>query len=142
ADRQTDNWPVVIPPNDQYLLAFDEHKMVIGATHENDVPSFDTRLTPGGLHEVFAKALDIAPELANSTFVEARVGFRPFTPGFLPVIGPLPGWEGIFVANGLGASGLTMGPYIGYQMAKLALGLEVDIPLEHYDVSGAIAAQS
>lgn len=142
ADRQTDNWPVVIPPNDQYLLAFDEHKMVIGATHENDVPCFDTRLTPGGLHEVFAKALDIAPELANSTFVEARVGFRPFTPGFLPVIGPLPGWEGIFVANGLGASGLTMGPYIGYQMAKLALGLEVDIPLEHYAVSGAIAAQA
>ncbi|MGN7470655.1 NAD(P)/FAD-dependent oxidoreductase [Brevibacillus sp. SAFN-007a] len=138
----TGNWPVVIPPNDQYLLAFDEQKMVVGATHENDVPGFDTRVTPGGLQEVFTKALDIAPALADSTFVEARVGFRPFTPGFLPVLGPLPGWEGIFVANGLGASGLTMGPYIGEQLAKLALGLEVDVPLEHYAVSGALVAES
>lgn len=141
SDLHTGNWPVVIPPNDQYLLAFDEQKMVIGATHENDVAGFDTRVTPGGLHEVFTKALDIAPRLADSTFVEARVGFRPFTPGFLPVFGPLPGWEGIFVANGLGASGLTMGPFIGDQMAKLALGLELDIQLEHYAVSGAIAAE-
>ncbi|WP_432776087.1 FAD-binding oxidoreductase [Brevibacillus gelatini] len=141
SDLHTGNWPVVIPPNDQYLLAFDEQKMVIGATHENDVAGFDTRVTSGGLHEVFTKALDIAPRLADSTFVEARVGFRPFTPGFLPVFGPLPGWEGIFVANGLGASGLTMGPFIGDQMAKLALGLELDIQLEHYAVSGAIAAE-
>lgn len=141
SDLHTGNWPVVIPPNDQYLLAFDEQKMVIGATHENDVAGFDTRVTSGGLQEVFTKALDIAPRLADSTFVEARVGFRPFTPGFLPVFGPLPGWEGIFVANGLGASGLTMGPFIGDQMAKLALGLELDIQLEHYAVSGAIAAE-
>ncbi|EJL46327.1 FAD-binding oxidoreductase [Brevibacillus agri] len=140
-DANTGNWPVVIPPNDQYLLAFDQQKMVVGATHENDVAGFDTRVTPGGLHEVFTKALDIAPRLADSTFVEARVGFRPFTPGFLPVLGPLPGWEGIFVANGLGASGLTMGPYVGYQMAKLALGLDMDIQLEHYAVSGAIVAE-
>lgn len=141
SDLHTGNWPVVIPPNDQYLLAFDEQKMVIGATHENDVAGFDTRVTSGGLQEVFTKALDIAPRLADSTFVEARVGFRPFTPGFLPVFGQLPGWEGIFVANGLGASGLTMGPFIGDQMAKLALGLELDIQLEHYAVSGAIAAE-
>ncbi len=137
-DTDTDNWPVVIPPNDQYLLAFDDNRIVIGATHENNVKGFDTRITAGGLQEVFNKALEIAPALADSTFLEARVGFRPFTPGFLPVIGALPGWKRIFVANGLGASGLTMGPYIGLQLAKLALGLEIDIHLENYDVAGAI----
>jgi D-amino-acid dehydrogenase len=134
----TNNWPVVMPPSDQYLLAFADNRIVIGATHENDIEGFDTRITAGGLQEVFNKALDTAPGLANSTFLEARVGFRPFTPGFLPVIGPLPGWEGIFVANGLGASGLTMGPYIGSQLAKLALGLEIEIDLENYRVAGAI----
>ncbi|MNJ73419.1 D-amino acid dehydrogenase small subunit [compost metagenome] len=67
------------------------------------------------------------------------MGFRPFTPGFLPVIGALPGWQGIFIANGLGASGLTMGPYIGCQLAKLVLGLEIDIALEDYKVEGAIS---
>jgi|GEM_PF-25107 len=137
-DATTDSWPVVMPPSDQYLLAFDDQRIVIGATHENNIEGFDTRITAGGLQEVFNKALETAPGLTNSTFLEARVGFRPFTPGFLPVIGALPGWEHIFVANGLGASGLTMGPYIGLQLAKLALGLEVDIHLAHYHVEGAI----
>ncbi|CAH0154748.1 Hydrogen cyanide synthase subunit HcnC [Peribacillus sp. Bi96] len=133
----TDNWPVVMPPSDQYLLAFDSNKIVAGATHEN-TEVFDNRMTAGGLQEVFNKALTTAPGLADSTFVEARVGFRPFTPGFLPVIGPLPDWDGIIVANGLGASGLTMGPYVGSQLANLALDKDIDIDLEKYDVRGAI----
>ncbi|MFJ7754527.1 NAD(P)/FAD-dependent oxidoreductase [Peribacillus muralis] len=133
----TNNWPVVMPPSDQYLLAFNHNKIVAGATHEN-TEVFDNRVTAGGLQEVFNKALDTAPGLVNNAFVEARVGFRPFTPGFLPVIGPLPDWEGIIIANGLGASGLTMGPYIGSQLANLALDQELDIDLDKYDVRGAL----
>ncbi|WP_280513056.1 NAD(P)/FAD-dependent oxidoreductase [Heyndrickxia shackletonii] len=133
----TSEWPVVIPPSDQYLLAFDEGRIVIGATHENNV-GFDTRITAGGMQEIFNKALEIAPGLMESTYMETRVGFRPFTPEFLPVIGELPGYKGIFVANGLGASGLTMGPFIGSELAKLALGSKTDIDLDLYDVAGAI----
>ncbi|MCK1993444.1 FAD-binding oxidoreductase [Peribacillus muralis] len=136
-NTSTNDWPVVMPPSDQYLLAFDHGKIVAGATHEN-MEVFDNRMTAGGLQEVFNKALHTAPGLLESTFVEARVGFRPFTPGFLPVIGPLPDWENIIVANGLGASGLTMGPYIGSQLANLALDEKLDIDLEKYDVKGAL----
>ncbi|MBM7648212.1 D-amino-acid dehydrogenase [Bacillus ectoiniformans] len=134
---ETDSWPVVMPPNDQYILAFDKGRVVVGATHEND-KAFDQRVTAGGLNEVFDKALSIAPGLSESTFVEARVGFRPFTPGFLPVIGQVPGYENLFLANGLGASGLTAGPFLGAQLAKLAAGEEVDIDLDLYDVAKAI----
>ncbi|WP_028391271.1 NAD(P)/FAD-dependent oxidoreductase [Bacillus cihuensis] len=136
-ETDTSAWPVIMPPTDQYMLAFDNEKIVVGATHEN-TDRFDLRLTAGGLQEVLDKALDTAPGLSNSTFLEGRVGFRPFTPGFLPIIGPMPGWDGLIVANGLGASGLTMGPYIGFQIAKLVLGLPLDIELEHYDVSSAM----
>ncbi|CAG9615044.1 Glycine oxidase [Bacillus rhizoplanae] len=133
----TDSWPVVMPPNDQYILAFEDGRVVVGATHENDT-GFDYRVTAGGLHEVFDKALSIAPGLANSTMLETRVGYRPFTPGFLPVIGALPNFEGILVANGLGASGLTAGPYLGSELAKLALGEQTELDLSYYDVAGAI----
>ncbi|WP_338749382.1 FAD-binding oxidoreductase [Bacillus sp. FJAT-52991] len=132
----TNEWPVIMPPNDQYILAFDD-RIVAGATHENDV-GFDTRVTASGMHEVLDKALHVAPGLADGTIIETRVGFRPFTPGFLPVFGPLPGHEGLLFANGLGASGLTMGPYIGAELAKLALGKETDIPLEDYAVTSAM----
>ncbi|WP_174732769.1 NAD(P)/FAD-dependent oxidoreductase [Mesobacillus harenae] len=136
-DANTEKWPVVMPPGSQYLLAFENGRMVAGATHE-DTDQFDARITAGGLQEIFNKVLETAPGLADSTFVEARSGFRPFTPGYLPVIGPLPGWTGIFVANGLGASGLTMGPYIGAELAKLALGQDLEINLENYPVAGAL----
>lgn len=135
---QTAEWPVVMPPSDQYILAFDEGKIVIGATHEDDV-QFDQRITAGGLHEVLDKALKVAPGIAGATFTEARVGYRPFTPGFLPIIGAVPGVTGLLLANGLGASGLTVGPFLGRQLAQLALDEQLDIDLELYDVAAAIA---
>ncbi|MCZ4150158.1 oxidoreductase, partial [Escherichia coli] len=104
-NQDTGNWPVVMPPSDQYLLAFDQRKIVIGATHENDVEGYDARVTAAGMQEVLNKGLDIASGLADAALQEVRVGFRPFTPGFLPVMGPVPGWEGLVVGNGLGASG-------------------------------------
>src|SRR5699024_3266148 len=98
--RDTSGWPVVMPPNDQFMLTLDD-RIIVGATHEDNV-GFDGRVTAGGLNEIITKALDIAPGLSDSTILEARVGFRPHTPGYLPVVGPLPGFEGLLVANGLG----------------------------------------
>jgi D-amino-acid dehydrogenase len=133
----TGGWPVVMPPNDQYILSFEGGRVVVGATHE-DVAGFDRRVTAGGINEVLGKALQVAPGLAEGTLMETRVGFRPFTPGFLPIIGAMPHYEGLLVSNGLGASGLTSGPYLGAELANLALGLGTEINLENYNVAGAI----
>lgn len=136
-DTKTTSWPVIMPPNNQYLLTFPKNRVVIGATHETKA-GFDNRVTAQGVNEVLSKALEVAPGLANSTILDVKVGFRPFAPGSLPVIGKLPGFEGILLANGLGATGLTMGPYIGEELAKLALGKELSINLADYDVAGAL----
>ncbi|MDT8859738.1 FAD-binding oxidoreductase [Alkalihalobacillus sp. MEB130] len=136
-NTDTDEWPVVMPPTNQYLLAFEGGRVVVGATHEDDV-GYDRRVTVAGLHEIFDKALMIAPGLADSTVVETKVGFRPVAPGFLPVIGAIPGFQGIIVANGLGASGLTVGPYLGAELAKFALGRDTEIDLSLYSVAEAI----
>ncbi|GEL76775.1 NAD(P)/FAD-dependent oxidoreductase [Tenuibacillus multivorans] len=136
-DAKTDNWPVVMPPNNAYLLTFSGGRVVVGATRTDEV-EFDYRTTTGAVHEILGKALEIAPGLEESTFVETRVGFRPYTPGFLPIIGPVPHFEGLLVANGLGASGLTSGPYLGAELANLALGKEMELNIEDYDVGQAI----
>ncbi len=136
-DADTSEWPVVMPPNNHYLLSFGGGRVVVGATHEDDV-GFDFRVTAGGVHEILDKALQIAPGLSVSTIQEIKVGFRPFTPGFLPIIGPVPGVKGLLIANGLGASGLTSGPYLGSELAKLALGRPLELDLHDYDVSGAM----
>ncbi|MCM3670401.1 FAD-binding oxidoreductase [Mesobacillus maritimus] len=136
-DANTNDWPVLMPPGNQYVLAFDNGRIVAGATHE-DTETYDTRVTAGGLHEVFNKALETVPGIADGTFVEARTGFRPFTPGFLPVFGQVPEWENLFIANGLGASGLTMGPYIGSELTKIILGFEPEIDVSAYSVDKAL----
>lgn len=137
----TEEWPVVIPPNDQYLLAFAGGQIVVGATHENNIEGYNTRVTAGGMQEILDKGLEVAPGLSEGMYREMRVGFRPFTPGYLPVMGAVPGWKDLLAANGLGASGLTMGPFMGCQLAKLALGMELDIPLEDYSLQTAIESQ-
>lgn len=138
-EQDTDIWPVIMPPSDQYLLSFADQKIVVGATHENDIEGYDTRVTAGGMHEILSKGMDVAPGLADCSLQEVRVGFRPFTPGFLPVFGTVPNWDGLLAANGLGSSGLTMGPFIGSQLAKLALGVSLDMNIDSYDVQKAIA---
>jgi D-amino-acid dehydrogenase len=134
---ETDSWPVVMPPTNQYILTFEDGRVVVGATHE-DAAGFDNRVTAGGVNEILTKSLTVAPGLADSTMIETRVGFRPFTPGFLPVIGTLPNYENILIANGLGASGLTSGPYLGAELAKLALNQQTEIDISSYDIAGAI----
>ncbi|MFD1018613.1 NAD(P)/FAD-dependent oxidoreductase [Thalassobacillus hwangdonensis] len=136
-DTDTSDWPVVMPPFGQYFLAFDGGKIVLGATAENHAGE-DARVTMGGVHEVIDKALRVAPGFATTTYVGTKVGFRPFTPESLPAIGRLPGLDGLFIANGLGSSGLTSGPYIGKELAKLVMEEQAELDVKEYPVSSAI----
>ncbi|WP_330949626.1 NAD(P)/FAD-dependent oxidoreductase [Virgibacillus sp. MG-45] len=134
-DMDTTNWPLVMPPIPQSIVPFADH-ITLGATHE-DAHSFDLRPTIGAVHDILSKALQFAPGLANSTLVDVKVGYRPFTPGFLPVFGKVPELQGLLMANGLGSSGLTTGPYVGSELAKLALGLQTEINAQDYNVGTA-----
>ncbi|ABO66622.1 NAD(P)/FAD-dependent oxidoreductase [Geobacillus thermodenitrificans] len=137
-NHDTSHWPVVMPPSNQYMLAFPRGRMVIGTTHEDEA-GLDVRPTAGGMHELLDKALTVAPGLSVCTYIETRVGFRPRTPGFLPIFGVLPGFTGLYIANGLGSSGLTVGPYLGAELAKLVLGIPTELDPHDYDVTSAIA---
>jgi D-amino-acid dehydrogenase len=128
----TSRWPVVLPEGAHYLLAFDDSRIVAGATREA-ASGFDYRVTPGGLAEVLTEALAVAPGLAAGTFLETRVGFRPAGPDIRPLLGPVPGLAGLVVATGLGASGLTMGPLAGEVAAQVATGTAPEFDLAPFD---------
>jgi D-amino-acid dehydrogenase len=129
----TGHWPVILPADSgHYLLAFDDSRVVAGATREPGT-GFDYRVTAAGLSEVLAQALAVAPGLASATYLETRVGFRPAGPDSRPLLGPVAGVAGLIVATGLGAEGLTMGPYAGGIAARAALGLEPGIDLTPFD---------
>lgn len=127
----TKDWPTVAPMNDFYLLAFDDSRVVVGATREGGV-GFDRRLTAGGVASVLNAGLAAAPGLADWTLAEMRIGFRPLSPDMRPMLGPAPGVEGLLIGAGLGASGLSTGPMSGRILAELALGRPTSLPLADY----------
>ncbi|MDI3405132.1 NAD(P)/FAD-dependent oxidoreductase [Streptomyces cavernicola] len=128
----TADWPVVLPQSRHYLLAFDDSRVVVGATREDDA-GFDHRVTAAGTAEVLGEALAVAPGLADATHIETRVGFRPTGPDSRPLLGPVPRLPGLIVANGLGPNGLTTGPYVGTVAARLARGVAPGLDLSPYD---------
>ncbi|MGW5644814.1 NAD(P)/FAD-dependent oxidoreductase [Saccharopolyspora sp. NPDC003752] len=128
----TANWPVVLPQSRHYILAFDDSRVVVGATREDDA-GFDHRVTAAGMAEVLGEALSVAPGLAGATHVETRIGFRPMGPDIRPLLGAVPQVAGLVVVNGLGASGLTIGPYAGSVAARLARQVDPGIDLAPYD---------
>ncbi|HEX5190151.1 MAG TPA: FAD-dependent oxidoreductase [Streptosporangiaceae bacterium] len=128
----TTRWPVVLPGwSGHYLLAFDNSRVVAGATRETG-SGFDPRVTAGGVHEVLTRALEVAPGLADASHVETRVGLRPAGPDIRPLLGPA-GTDGLVVATGLGAVGLTLGPLAGSVAARTALGVAHPFDLTSFD---------
>jgi D-amino-acid dehydrogenase len=124
-DAGTATWPTVMTLGEEhghhYVLAFPGGRVVVGATREPDA-GFDHRVTAAGQRQVLDAALALAPGLADATVLETRVGFRPVTPDGFPLLGAVPGVDGLVVATGLGANGLTYGPLMGVLAAGLALG--------------------
>jgi glycine/D-amino acid oxidase-like deaminating enzyme len=118
---ETRSWPVLLPMTSHYMLAFDDSRVVIGATRE-DGTGFDYRVTASGQAEVLNAGLAIAPGLASGTVIETRIGFRPAGDGFKPILGRVAGLERLIIGNGLGAAGLTIGPYAGRLLAQICMG--------------------
>lgn len=137
-NADTSQWPVVLPQSSHYMLAFDDSRVVAGATRETGA-GFDYRTTAGGVKEVVSEALAIAPGLAEGTIKEVRIGFRPMGPDILPLLGGIDNLKGVVLATGLGASGLTMGPYVGKLAASLVKGEEVSIDIAAYNPMRAIS---
>lgn len=121
----TSPWPTIHPLDHHYITPFDGGRIVAGATREDGV-GFDVRATASGTKQVLDDAMRIAPGLAEATVLEARIGVRPMSTreGALPYAGAVPGADGLWLASGFGAGGLTMGPLIGDGLARLILGEE------------------
>ena len=130
---ETAAWPSVLPlpVAGHYLVAFEGGRVVAGATRETG-SGFDYQLTAAGQAQVLTDALRVAPGLGAMGVIEWRVGFRPLAADLMPLLGPVPGVPGLFVATGLGGTGLTLGPLTGRLLAEAILGQPMTLDLAPY----------
>ncbi|WP_027006289.1 FAD-dependent oxidoreductase [Conexibacter woesei] len=89
---------------------------VLGASRTVEEP--DEAATAAALRTRAARFL---PVIAEARLVATRTCARPVTPDGLPVIGPVPGVQGLHVASGHGPYGISLGPASGRLAADVAL---------------------
>jgi glycine oxidase len=92
----------------------------IGATEED--AGHDERVTGAGLLALLEAVRALLPSLAERPFRRAWAGLRPATPDGLPLIGPLPGAEGLSVASGHYRYGILLAALTGRVVADAICG--------------------
>ena len=135
-DLDMASYPVVMPEGEWDLIPFPGGKLSLGATHENDM-GFDLTVDNNLLQQMAEAANPFYPSLKGAVLSGERVGIRAYTSDFSPFFGQVPNLSGVYTASGLGSSGLTTGPIIGYHLAQMLQGRKgvldpADYPTERY----------
>lgn len=92
----------------RYVMPQPDGSILVAATrHEGE---FDTRVTADAVGELLADAARAFPLLRDAEFAGAMAGVRPSSPDGLPIIGPVPGWDGLIIASGHDAAGVMLAP--------------------------------
>ena len=92
-----------------YIVPRADGTVAAGATEEPEA-GFDDRVTPEGLSWLTARAAGIAPPFARGKLAATWAGLRPGTTHGLPVIGPVPHLENVWVVTGHFRSGALLAP--------------------------------
>ena len=119
--EETEKWPVCMLHGEIDVLPFADGKIIVGATHEND-QGFNLTDSQELQQKMYEEACEVFPTLKEAKWLGSRIGTRAYTSDFLPFFGSVPGEETLFVASGLGSSGLTSGVWIGALLAQLSVG--------------------
>jgi D-amino-acid dehydrogenase len=115
------SWPIVQPLLTHYLVPWPGGRVACGGTFEPGA-AFSASVTAAGLHELLRECLGVAPGLADAQYLHTRVGLRPTSPDDRPIVGPVPGWNNVWVSSGHGANGLLLGPYTSKLLALRMMG--------------------
>ena len=98
-------------------------------TTEEDV-GFDESPTASGRDSIMRSLLKMIPSLTEAQLVQQTACVRPLSSDGLPVLGPVEGWEGVYIATGAGRKGILLGPAMGRATADMITKGSPDIPTE------------
>ncbi|ETX13860.1 oxidoreductase [Roseivivax halodurans JCM 10272] len=102
-----------------HIVPHDDGTVALGSTSERDFDSPDA--TDAQADALIDRAVGALPILAGAEVVQRWAGVRPRSRSRAPMLGPWPGRNGHFVANGGFKIGFGMAPKIAEAMADLVL---------------------
>jgi sarcosine oxidase, subunit beta len=98
----------------------------LGETSDSDDLTFVERALSGGE--------TLFPMLAELPVRRVIAGYYDLTPDARPILGSVPGFNGLYLAAGFSGHGFMMAPAVGEILARLVAGGEADPLLEHFSL--------
>ncbi|MDO4679935.1 MAG: FAD-dependent oxidoreductase [Aerococcus sp.] len=127
----TNNWPLIMPEGAVDIIPHQNGTLYLGATHEKGV-GYNLDVDPTPLENLLKNVQPLLPALDVLHYQQIKVGTRAYTSDFSPFFGAIKEIPDLYVASGLGASGLTTGPLIGAELAKMVLEEPTTLPGADY----------
>ncbi len=114
-----------------YIVPRADGTVLLGATREQ--AGYDLRGTAEGYAHLLQALARIAPALLHATLRGHTVGLRPDTPDHNPYIGPIGGFDRLYIAAGHAYHGILMAPATARAVADLILNGSTSLPLEPFN---------
>ena len=76
----------------------------------------------------------VMPDFADAEYTGGWTGLYDIPPDWNPIVGPVPGIDGVYVAVGFSGHGFKLAPTIGEALAQTVLGLEPRVPIDLYSM--------
>jgi len=124
---------ILFDQDGDYLAPKANGFLFVGSTVE-DV-GFRKNTTVKGLAGLRRMAATLVPSLAYAEVASDWAGLRPGSPDDLPILGPVPGWEGLSVASGHFRKGILLAPITGRLMAQWLTQGKSEISLEPFSAA-------
>ncbi|MVW74693.1 glycine oxidase ThiO [Pseudomonas xionganensis] len=129
--------PAMVLAKGRYAIPRRDGHILIGSTLEH--AEFDKTPTDEALASLKASAIELLPALAAAEVVGHWAGLRPGSPEGIPFIGPVPGYEGLWLNCGHYRNGLVLAPASCRLLADLLLGCETIVDPAPYAPAGRLA---
>ena len=116
-----------------YFRSDAQDKFLVGDFYGNrdvDPDSFPQRASQESLEEIIERACRRVPKLEGAEVMRGVTGVYDMTPDCRPLLGEIPGIEGLYLCSGFSGMGFKISPAIGLVMSELVLdgmGKTVDI---------------
>ena len=105
----------------------------LAATSE-DGTGFDVTPSLAAMETLSQRGTRMMPELESHQLVLHTACMRPVAADGEPIIGGVPGKDGLFTATGTGGKGILMGPVIGKAISDLVQHGITDLPIEEFSL--------
>jgi sarcosine oxidase subunit beta len=123
-------------PGKLYMRSYGGTQLLVGDGNEGEtIAAPDTEQADVPLDHVAEIGEQVArrmPVFGEAGLAASWTGVYDVTPDWNPVLGPVPGIDGLQIAYGFSGHGFKLSPVIGRLLAQSALGLPTDRPLAPY----------